>query len=132
MSCSLAFNGNSAFCFLCYSHNRKSTPASARSRNSLESKSHHCHQANKKHPSFDECSLLAGDEARTRDILLGKDISPIFDVFDEFVLFPKTTINSILQVFDQVAVFYRFYLISWNLWDFCETICSSESQRTTS
>ena len=38
----------------------------------------------------------AGDEARTRDILLGKDISPIFDVFDEFVLFPKTTINSIL------------------------------------
>ena len=44
--------------------NRKTASASARSRNSLESKSHHCHQANKKHPSFDECSLLAGDEAR--------------------------------------------------------------------
>ena len=26
----LALNGNSVFCFLCYSHNRKSTPASAR------------------------------------------------------------------------------------------------------
>jgi len=44
--------------------NRKTAPASARSRNSLKSMSHQYHQANKKHPSFDECSLLAGDEAR--------------------------------------------------------------------
>ena len=61
------------FVFRAYSPYYKSTPASARSRNSLESKSRHYHQANKKHPSFDECSLLAGDEARTRDILLGKE-----------------------------------------------------------
>ena len=52
------------FVFRAYSPYNKNTPASARSRNSLESKSHHCHQANKKHPSFDECFLLAGDEAR--------------------------------------------------------------------
>ena len=64
MSCSLAFNGNSVFCFRAYSPYNKSTPASARSRNSLESKSHRCHQANKKDPSDDESFLLAGDEAR--------------------------------------------------------------------
>ena len=51
------------FVFRVYNPYNKSTPASARSRNSLESKSRHYHQANKKHPSFDECSLLAGDEA---------------------------------------------------------------------
>jgi len=39
--------------------NRKNAPASARSRNSLESKSRHYHQANKKDPSDDESFLLA-------------------------------------------------------------------------
>ena len=29
-------------------------------------------QANKKHPSNDECSLLAEDETRTRNNLLGR------------------------------------------------------------
>ena len=40
-----------------------------------------------------------------------KEMCDKFDVFDEFILFPKTIINSILQVFDQAAIFYRFYLI---------------------
>ena len=50
-------------------------------------------KSNKKHPSNDECFLLAGDEARTRDILLGKTIN--MNKHEAFSLF-SALLNKIL------------------------------------
>ena len=73
VSCSLAFNGNSAFCFQQFHRfqTKALQPQLARATRFV-ARSSPLTKTNKKHPSDDECSLLAGDEARTRDILLGK------------------------------------------------------------
>ena len=74
VSCSLAFNGNSVFCFQGLQPlQQKHSSLSSLTQLALSLVRRHLIKANKKDPSLDESFLLAGDEARTRDILLGKE-----------------------------------------------------------